>query len=153
MTEIDRDAIIEAVKKPINIIFKSVEVLDADTLLSHYHKHPDFRFTALIFGQQFNLTYDEYTMAMKGAYETMTEQKFIRETEFFNVLSETKVIYNTTGTGWQMPKEGERMDFVVMITKILSLIEGEWKVIHETEAAIPKKEEQTREGKKKISSR
>ena len=47
-------------------------------------------------------------------------------------------MYNTTGTGCQIPKEGERLDFVVIITQILSLIDGEWKIIHETEAAIPK---------------
>ena len=71
----------------------------------------------------------------------MVEQRMIRETEFFNVLSETKVLYNTTGTGCQIPKEGERMDFIVAVTQILSLIDGEWKIIHETEAAIPKREE------------
>ena len=81
-------------------------------------------------------------MAMRGAYETMTEQRMIRETEFFNVLSETKVIYNTTGTGCQIPKEGERNDFIVLVTQIFSLIEGEWKVIHESEAAIPKEKEE-----------
>lgn len=138
MSEINRDAIIEAVKKPVNRIFEALEKLDADTLLENYHNHADFRFVALVFGQIVTLTYEEFSMAMKGAYETMKEQKMIRETEFFNVLSETKVLYNTTGTGCQIPKEGERMDFIVVITQILSLIEGEWKVIHETEAAIPK---------------
>lgn len=142
MTEIDRDSIIEAVKKPINEIFRALELLDAETVLSHYHDHADFRFTGLIFGQIMNLTFDEFSMAMKGAYEAMKEQRMIRETEFFNVLSETKVLYNTTGTGCQVPKEGERMDFVVVVTQIFSLIEGEWKVIHETETAIPKKEEE-----------
>ncbi len=141
MSKINRDAIIEDVRKPVNRIFEALEKLDADTLLENYHNHADFRFVALIFGQIFNLTYEEFSMAMKGTYETMKEQKMIRETEFFNVLSETKVMYNTTGTGCQIPKEGERMDFVVIVTQILSLIEGEWKVIHETEAAIPKKEE------------
>ena len=138
MSEIDRDVIIETVKKSINKIFEALEKLDSETVLAHYHNHPDFRFNGLIFGQVMNLTYDEFTTAMRGAYEAMVEQKVIRETEFFNVLSETMVLYNTTGTGCQIPKEGERMDFMVTVTQILSLIDGEWKVIHETEAAIPK---------------
>ncbi len=138
MSEIDRDSIIEAVKKTVNKIFESLEKLDSEVVLANYHNHADFRFVGLIFGQTLNLNYDEFTMAMKGAYETMKEQKMIRETEYFNVLSETKVLYNTTGTGCQIPKEGERNDFAVVVTQILSLIDGEWKVIHETEAAIPK---------------
>jgi len=138
MPEINRDAIIEAVKKPVNRIFEALEKLDADTLLENYHNHAEFRSVALVFGQIVNLTYEEFSMAMKGAYETVKKQKMIRETEFFNVLSETKVLYNTTGTGYQITKEGERIDSIVIVTQILSLIEGEWKVIHETEAVIPK---------------
>ncbi len=138
MSDINRDEIIEALKKSINSIFSALEKLDSETVLSHYHNHPDFRFTGLIFGQVLNLNYDEFTMAMKGAYETMIEQKMIRETEFFNVLSETVVLYSTSGIGCQIPKEGERMDFLVSITQIYLLIDGEWKVIHETESAIPK---------------
>jgi hypothetical protein len=141
MSDINRDAIIEAVKKPINTVFEALEKLDAETVLSHYHNHPDFRFSGLIFGQAMNLNYEEFETALKGAYGTMVEQKMIRETEFFNVLSETMVLYNTTGTGCQIPKEGDRMDFIVAVTQILSLIDGEWKIIHETEAAIPKKVE------------
>ena len=139
MSDIDRDAIIEAVKKPINAIFEALEKLDVETVLSHYHNHPDFRFSGLIFGQAMNLNYEEFTTAMRGAYGSMLEQKMIRETEFFRVLSDTKVLYNTTGTGCQIPKEGERVDFIVAVTQILSLIDEEWKIIYETEAGIPKK--------------
>ena len=141
MSNINSDVILEDVKKSINRVFEALEKLDSETVLSHYHNHPDFRFSGLIFGQTMNLTYNELSTAMKGAYETMVEQRMIRETEFFNVLSETKVLYNTTGTGCQIPKEGERMDFIEAVTQILSLIDGEWKIIHETEAAIPKREE------------
>ena len=141
MSEINRDAIIEDVRKTVNRIFEASEKLDSEDVLAHYHNHADFRFSGLILGQAFNLNYDEFTIALKGVYETMVEQKVIRETEFFNVLSETKVLYNTTGTGCQIPKEGERMDFNLIITMIFSLIDGEWKVIHETEAQTIKKEE------------
>ena len=141
MSEINRDAIIEDIRKSVNRAFEASEKLDADTVLELYHNHADFRFSGLLFGQTFNLTYDEFTIAMKGAYETMKEQKVIRETEFFNVLSKTKVLYNTTGTGCHIPKEGERMDFIIVITLILSLIDGEWKVIHETEAQLSKTKE------------
>ncbi|MCG3261005.1 MAG: nuclear transport factor 2 family protein [Candidatus Heimdallarchaeota archaeon] len=141
MTEINRDAIIEVVKNKINRAFEAGEKLDSEAVLAHYHNHADFRFVALVFGQEFNLNYDEFTITLKGVYETMKEQKVIRETEFFNVLSETKVLYNTTGTGCLIPKEGERMESNLIITMIFSLIDGEWKIIHETEANIPKKEE------------
>ena len=102
MSEIDRDSIIEAVKKPINRIFEALENLDAEALLENYHMHEEFRFIGLIFGQIVNLLYDEFVIAIKSAYQSMKEQKFIRETEFFNVLSETKVIYNTTGWACQV---------------------------------------------------
>ena len=81
MSDIHRDAIIETVKKSINKIFEALEKLDSETVLAHYHNHPDFRFSGLIFGQVMNLTYEEFTTAMKGAYETMVEQKMIRESQ------------------------------------------------------------------------
>jgi len=141
MTEIDHDSIIEAVKKKVNRAFEAFEKLDADTLLENYHNHADLRFIGLIFGEIFNLTYGEFTKVIKGGFGTRKAQKFIRETEFFNVLSDKRVLYNTTGEGYKVPNEGERMEFNFIITMIYSLIEGEWKVIHETEAQIAKKEE------------
>jgi len=141
MSEINRDAIIEVVKNKVNRAFEAFEKLDTDTLLENYHNHVDFRFVALVFGQIFNLTYDEFAMTIKSGFKTRKAQKFIRETEFFNVLSDKKVLYNTTGAGYKVPNEGERMEFNLIITMIYSLIEGEWKVIHETEAQTTKKEE------------
>ena len=141
MTEIDRDSIIEAVKKKADRAFEAFGKLDADTLLKNYHDHADFRFIGLIFGQIFNLTHSEFTKVIKSGFGTRKAQKFIREKEFFNVLSDKKVLYNTTGVGYKVPNKGERIEFNFTVTMIYSLIEGEWKAIYEAEAQTEEKEE------------
>ncbi|OLS31940.1 MAG: hypothetical protein HeimAB125_13840 [Candidatus Heimdallarchaeota archaeon AB_125] len=48
MSNINSDVILEDVKKSINRVFEALEKLDSETVLSHYHNHPDFRFSGLI---------------------------------------------------------------------------------------------------------
>ena len=134
MSELNKNEIVEAVKQPLKRIFEAMEKLDAKAIVKEYHNHEDFKFLGLILGELYNLNYAEFVQATEGAYDAVKEQKLTRETEDFNILSNTKVIYHLTGTGYQITKEDERTDFTLVSTMILSLIEGEWKAIHETEA-------------------
>ena len=141
MAEIDREEIVEVVKKRADRAFKAFEKRDADALLDNYHNHVDFRFVGVIFGEIVNLTYDEFAKDVRRGFEGSRAQKFIREAEFVHVLSDELVLYNTTGTGYKVPIEGERIELDFIVTMLYSLREGTWKAIYETETQVVKKEE------------
>ena len=141
MSEINEEEIIAGAKKTVDAILNSAEKIDT-SFVKYYYNDPSYRHVGLFFGQTSVTNYEQFSGLIEGAYSGLKEVKFTDKKEYYKVLSPTVVLYDLVGEVKQVTKEGQEMEFLNVATLILSLIDGEWKVIHETEAAITKPKEE-----------
>ena len=135
MQEVDTNQIAKEVKNVLNSLTRYSEEAQLDLFLNGYDKSPSF----LQFSSDGKMrNYEELKEICTGYYTALKEQKVSTLMEKVNVVDEDLAIVGWTGNIVAQFKNGDSMIMNnYSITNVLKKIDGEWKIIHSHESALP----------------
>jgi ketosteroid isomerase-like protein len=135
MQEVDTNQIAKEVKNVLNSLTRYSEEAQLDLFLNGYDKSPSF----LHFSSDGKMrNYEELKEICTGYYTALKEQKVSTLMEKVNVVDEDLAIVGWTGNIVAQFKNGDSMIMNnYSITNVLKKIDGEWKIIHSHESALP----------------
>ena len=135
MAEDDYNKIIHEVTTAYNRLIEYSEAANLESFLSYYENSPTFLSIAAD-GKMSD--FNEFSKACKDYYNNLKEQKVITLRQKYHVIDNDLVIVAWTGNIIANLKNG---DTVFMrdysITSLFKKIDGNWKIIHDHESALP----------------
>ena len=135
MKKVDTIQVAKDVKNALDRLTRYSEEAQLDLFLNGYDKSPSF----LHFSSDGKMrNYDELKEICTGYYSALKEQKISTLMEKMNVVDEDLAIAGWTGNIIAQFKNGDSMIMNnYSITNVLKKIDGEWKIIHSHESALP----------------
>lgn len=122
------------IKEVVNVIFQSLEKLDAEAAFQPYLNTPDFiLFT--VYGTM--VDYQGAINAHAAWFKTLTSIKVTTLKEEFRFLPDNLVIYPWFGKFEMALKTGEQVTVDFGVTMIFRKIDNQWKVIYQQTAQMP----------------
>jgi SnoaL-like domain len=135
MKKVDTIHVAKDVKNVLDRLTRYSEEAQLDLFLNGYDKSPSFvHFSSD--GKMRN--YEELKEICTGYYSALKEQKISTLAEKMNLIDENLAIAGWTGNIVAQFKNGDSMIMDnYSITNVLKKIDGEWKIIHSHESALP----------------
>lgn len=134
MTSQEQGTAKKEIKEVVNVIFQSLEKLDAEAAFQPYLSASDFiLFT--VYG-----TMVDYQGAINGHaawFKTLTSIKVTTLKEEFRFLPDNLVIYPWLGKFEMTLKSGEQVTVDFGVTMIFRKIDNQWKVIYQQTSQVP----------------
>lgn len=135
MTEVEYHAVIKNVKDCYAKITEFSRKAQLDPFLSYYDDSPLF-LSINAEGKMSN--YEDFKDACSNYYNSLKEQNVITIREKFHVLDKNLVIVAWTGNIIAHFKNGDTAKMNnYSITSVFKKINGNWKIIHDHESALP----------------
>ena len=131
----DKDQILSEVKPLFADLTLYSETALSDSFLKCYADIPDF---LAVSGDGMIRNYKDFKKICKDYYDSLKEQKLTTTREIFHVLDGITVLLCWSGNIDAFFKNGDSMKMQnYSVTFLFRKINGEWKVIHSHESALP----------------
>lgn len=135
MIEAESHDIVKNIKDIFDTITEYSERAQANSFLNCYDSSPTFLHIS-IDGKMRN--YEEFKNICTEYYNSLKEQKIVTIYEKFNVIDTNLVILSWTGNIIAQFRNGDTMKMKnYSITSVFKKIDGQWKIIHSHESALP----------------
>jgi ketosteroid isomerase-like protein len=135
IVNIDTNRILNEVRPLAHDLVRYSETAQLDSFLRRYAETPDF---LAVSADGIIRNSKDFRKIAKNYYDSLKEQKITTTREIFHVLDDITVVLCWSGNIDAFFKNGDMMKMPnYAVTFLYKKINGEWKVIHSHESAIP----------------
>jgi len=135
LTDIEKDSIINEVKKDFYTMVEACNSADLNSALQLYLDSPEFLGIA---SDGSIVDYPQFRKANEEYFGAIASQKFVTTKESFKFLDDNLILSAWQGTNEAVLKSGEKMTFSSFgVTSLFKKIDDKWKVVYFHESGLP----------------